>query len=79
MIKTLQALVDSVHKAHLEAPEKPIQKATYQNGDINVEIISLGQNGDIVIYKWVDEVKVYRCIFTGSVDEAKEFISNKEW
>lgn len=79
MIKTLQALVDSVHKAHLDEPGSPLKNASYKNGDTDVEVMALGQNGDITIYKWVDEAKVYRCIFTGSADEAKEFIANKEW
>lgn len=79
MIKTLQALVDSVYKAHIASPSEPLQKAAYKQGDIDVEIISLGQNGNIVIYDWIDEDKVYRCVFTGEPEDAKEFIANKEW
>lgn len=79
MIKTLQALVDSVYKAHLDSSDKALKKAAYRNGDVDVEIMSLGQNGDIVIYKWVDEVKVYRCVFTGTAEDAKEYIASKEW
>lgn len=82
MIKTLQALVDSVYKAHLDSSNKDLKKATFRNfrkGGVDVEIMSFSQNDDIVIYQWVDEVKVYRCVFTGPAEEAKEFIANKEW
>lgn len=79
MIKTLQALVDSVYKAHTDSSDEAMKRASYREGDVDVEIMALGQNGDIVIYQWVDNVKVYRCVFTGPVDEAKEFIENKEW
>ena len=79
MIKTLQALVDSVYKAHLDSSNKDLKKATFRKGDVDVEIMSFSQNDDIVIYQWVDEVKVYRCVFTGPAEEAKEFIANKEW
>lgn len=79
MIKTLQSLVDSVHKAHIDSSDKALKKATYRKGDVDVEIMSLSQNGDIVIYQWVDKVKVYRCVFTGTAEDAKEYIANKEW
>lgn len=79
MIKTLQSLVDSVYKAHLDSSDNTLKKATFHKGDVDVEIMSFSQNDDIVIYQWVDEVKVYRCVFTGPAEEAKEFIANKEW
>lgn len=79
MIKTMQALVDSVHKAHLESPKEQLKRASFNNGKVDIEIMALGQSGDITIYNWIDENKVYRCVFTGTPDEAKEFIANKEW